>query len=415
MLVVFAWLAGCAAHGTFTCAQDSQCGAGGRCEPAGYCSFPDSTCGSGRRYDQYAGAGYESVCVGEEMCQWPYPASNIDVCNAGAVQPTFHPAQGNTYTIDTTDGSWTIGEETHYDGPPTTVVTQAGGGMVRVLNVRGFEIDSSTRLQTTGPLPLVIVVHGMATVAGSIVAQGTMSAGDCIAANTGGDATGGKGGGGGGGGGYGGNGARGGMGSSVIAGGVGGMTSGDPMLTPLGAGCAGVAGGDPIGGTTGGDGGRPGGGVQLTVENELTVSGNVDAHGNGGRGGQPNSSGAGGGGGGGAGGSILLEANVLQIDSNGRICANGGAGGEGGGASAGGGDGNDGTCSATQGATGASTIAGAGGGGGGGFGTTPPDVGGSSTTAPNGAGGGGGSVGRIRLRGINTRAIEGTISPAASN
>jgi hypothetical protein len=51
--------------GAFQCTEDTACGASGRCEPNGLCSFPDSTCGSGRRYGDAAG-DLSGTCVGDE-------------------------------------------------------------------------------------------------------------------------------------------------------------------------------------------------------------------------------------------------------------------------------------------------------------------------------------------------------------
>lgn len=47
---------------SFLCSNDQQCGAGGACEPTGFCSFADPGCASGRRYDAHAGALSE-ICV----------------------------------------------------------------------------------------------------------------------------------------------------------------------------------------------------------------------------------------------------------------------------------------------------------------------------------------------------------------
>ena len=47
--------AGCLRKTEFQCADDGSCGASGRCESTGFCSFMDGDCSSGRRYDQSAG------------------------------------------------------------------------------------------------------------------------------------------------------------------------------------------------------------------------------------------------------------------------------------------------------------------------------------------------------------------------
>jgi hypothetical protein len=51
----------------FTCHGDQSCVDGatqGTCELTGFCSFPDGTCATGRRYGVYAGGGLGSTCVG---------------------------------------------------------------------------------------------------------------------------------------------------------------------------------------------------------------------------------------------------------------------------------------------------------------------------------------------------------------
>src|SRR5688572_17877409 len=55
----------CAPDDVFECASDQQCGGEGVCESTGFCSFPDATCASGRRYGALSGA-FAGKCVGEE-------------------------------------------------------------------------------------------------------------------------------------------------------------------------------------------------------------------------------------------------------------------------------------------------------------------------------------------------------------
>ena len=63
---VFALLGGGCQSGAFVCQTDHQCGAEGHCELAGYCSFPDGSCDSGRRFGQLAGGGFAGLCVDVE-------------------------------------------------------------------------------------------------------------------------------------------------------------------------------------------------------------------------------------------------------------------------------------------------------------------------------------------------------------
>lgn len=56
--------AGCLRSTAFRCATSSDCGAGGVCEPVGFCSIPNADCpGSGRSYGDSAGQGLSNTCV----------------------------------------------------------------------------------------------------------------------------------------------------------------------------------------------------------------------------------------------------------------------------------------------------------------------------------------------------------------
>ncbi|MEM9456297.1 MAG: hypothetical protein AAGF11_19095 [Myxococcota bacterium] len=51
---------------SFQCSQHANCeadGVGGSCEASGYCSFPDPSCSSGRRYGEHAGDMLGHMCV----------------------------------------------------------------------------------------------------------------------------------------------------------------------------------------------------------------------------------------------------------------------------------------------------------------------------------------------------------------
>lgn len=57
---------GCGSSNVFECKIDGDCDgeeALGRCEPNGFCSFPDDTCPSTRRYGTHAGDGLAGTCV----------------------------------------------------------------------------------------------------------------------------------------------------------------------------------------------------------------------------------------------------------------------------------------------------------------------------------------------------------------
>ncbi len=59
-------LASCSSPSNFACSEDTQCvsgGVSGFCEDAGYCSFPDPSCPSGRRYGNAAPDLLAQTCV----------------------------------------------------------------------------------------------------------------------------------------------------------------------------------------------------------------------------------------------------------------------------------------------------------------------------------------------------------------
>jgi hypothetical protein len=69
-LALLAISSACRVVEVFPCERDDQCAAEGdpgRCEAEGFCSFADSGCPSGRRYDELAGSGLASTCVDDDV------------------------------------------------------------------------------------------------------------------------------------------------------------------------------------------------------------------------------------------------------------------------------------------------------------------------------------------------------------
>ena len=61
--------AGCYEERSFLCEADRQCnldGVRGKCQPTGYCSYPDLECGSKYRYEEHADDDLAGQCVEEE-------------------------------------------------------------------------------------------------------------------------------------------------------------------------------------------------------------------------------------------------------------------------------------------------------------------------------------------------------------
>jgi len=147
-------------NGTFSCDSDEQC-QGGTCETTRFCSFPDTTCPSGSRYDQYAGGGLSSQCVND----------TVDAGVDGATSTVLHLASGDsvagsaalalsgTIAIDT--GTLMITGATLPAGDTLDARPQLGGGPeLAVLHVGSLMIASGAQVRIIGTRPLVIVADG---------------------------------------------------------------------------------------------------------------------------------------------------------------------------------------------------------------------------------------------------------------
>jgi len=83
LVVTAAMTAGCLRATAFKCASDGDCGAGGVCEPIGYCSVANASCqGTGRSYGESAGQNLSNTCVpGSE----PGPDAGVDAPTDGTM------------------------------------------------------------------------------------------------------------------------------------------------------------------------------------------------------------------------------------------------------------------------------------------------------------------------------------------
>ncbi len=394
---------------TYTCTSDESCQSSdlsGRCETSQYCSFSDSLCPSGQRYDEFAGA-QSNVCVenapvpdagtfdaGE--CDW---GVGFDILNIGPCLPTgvtdpgiYLVAGGDPgYVLDTTTGELSL--DGAVEATIGTVVVQSDGSELFVVATEEFYISVDTTLVVTGSRPLAIVATGLVQIEGWLSVSGQGAISGPSASCDGGDgqefqASGG----GGGGGGFatpGGNCGIPDLGVEVQA--LGGVIAEDDDLVPLRGGCRGGNGHGSLG-----DSGGAGGAIELVSGTIIKLPGVIRADGGGGGGG----AGAGengGGGGGGSGGAILLQAPTIQYDQGGFSVVGGGGGG-GGGFTHG-----EGGTTIRGGIGGTALDPGIGAGGGGGDGAEYDDAGnpGSNTITAElpagGAGGGGGGTGHIRV------------------
>jgi hypothetical protein len=362
-----------------------------------------------------------------------WPALNVDPCDPLLPEPdTLNLASGQfTYNTDTgvlTEG----GVDTT---PASAVLSQTDGPDVRVLNTVSFNIDSVGTLAVSGSRPLIIVVHGNASIAGTIDVSARVrgldnsstpgpGGNDPTECADGTKAPGGPstnvsaGGGGGGGGGYGADGGDGTDGNGGGHGGKGpkGSSNGVPEIEPLRGGCAGSAGGDDADGIvdTSGRAGDGGGALEITARATVSISGVIRAGGRGGAAALPSIAG---GGGGGSGGAILVDGETASVEVTAMLCANGGGGGEGGQLAQASDDGENATCSETVEAQGGESSLDGGDGGDGGAASDLTGDNASGAGNGGGGGGGGGGVGRIRIRGRTTRDVDpgAVVSPNSTS
>jgi len=449
----------CKATGTFTCERDDQCvgNVGGRCEGTHYCSFTDSSCPSGQRYDDYAGEGHAGQCVGPQMeidahvddapavCMTWHP-HNFEPCNLGSPQMAVHLTMANSpYVYDTTMMGGDLKDKTGtvlIHSPLT--ITQSDSTILAVLSVARFEVDANVKIQVIGPKPLLVASWDDIVVAGDIdvgshttetdatahiqssttVGAGANSGCTGLVGMAGLEAVQSGGSGGGGGGalrGAGGAGAVGDMSCTTAPcprpGGPGG-TALTSIPATIRGGCAGGIGGAagpganaPANATTIANGGAGGGAIELAARQSINVSGIIRAGGAAGAGAPTGA--ATGGGGGGSGGMIAFDAPTVTLA--GTIAANGGGGGGSAPFAAAPNFGNvgmDGQPSSNPAAGGAMNTSGTCGLGGA-AGSSSVSLGGVTATGndPCGGGGGGGGAGFI-LYWSPTFTMTGTLSPA---
>jgi hypothetical protein len=408
--LLVAALSSCSPYGggAFTCAMDTQCGAGGRCM-AGLCAFADEHCASGFRYGELAGGQSNQCTAGATPDGGIDDAPPLDdgpaidappghVCyGTGPGMVCFAQPPTGTQTIATaidTDGAMC---STAVDGTPPGCVIAADS------------IQITGTVAVTGSKPLVLVAVTTLDVQGALDASShrtpaaQVGAAADFAGCDAGTAPGTHGGGAGGS--FGGAGGNGGNDNNGMHAGTAGAAM--TTLTALRGGCPGQPGN--AGNGTGGTAGHGGGALYLIAGTAITIEGSVNASGQTGTGG---ATGGAGGGGGGAGGLVALDAPV--VTNTGEIFANGGGGAEGAGQNSTGNTATDPTAATAPGGAGATNAGGNGGAGAAGAtAAAPGDQAGTSAGAVSGGGGGGGGgAGLIEL--YQATSLGGTVSPPSS-
>ncbi len=113
----------------FVCDSDVQCGAEGRCEANGNCSFLDPECESGRRFGALGTAG--AVCV---------PPSGGASSSGGTDDTTTDTQTPDPPSTQSTDASTSTGEP----GTTIAVVTESASGTSTGSDTANSSSDSST-------------------------------------------------------------------------------------------------------------------------------------------------------------------------------------------------------------------------------------------------------------------------------
>ena len=392
--------------GEFSCTTDEQCGATGRCTSS-YCSFPSSSCTSGYQYGDLSGS-LAGTCVGDEQpldagldakVFLDAPLPNVKCYGTGlaiACFTDFIPSGQVTLPAGTLDTGTSPLCATNVDmNPPWCVIAAASvtvaAGNVVVVGTKPLVLIATDTIDVTGTLD-ASSRRTPTEVIGAAADFGGCLAGTLPNATHAGGGAGGS---------FGGTGGNGGDGNQANSKGLAGAAQ---AATALRGGCPGQN-GDGNGGAPG----HGGGVVYLIADTSITVTGSINASGEGGQGGIHPS--PGGGGGGGAGGLIGLDSPMVTVIGN--VYSNGGGGGEGcGNTSNDGSTGNDPTVTGAP-ASGNTASGGAGAAGGvgamanGGAGSNP-DAGGST------GGGGGGAVGVIELDRATAIGGVGAVSPPHS-
>lgn len=119
---------GCARASTSSCESRDDCDPAGWCESTGYCSVPDSSCSSGRRYDDHASVELAGTCVAGSInssgvFSEPTTSTSSSTLDGGSSTGTGSTAGS---TADTGSTSLSVAETS------TGVVESTGAGVPRV-------------------------------------------------------------------------------------------------------------------------------------------------------------------------------------------------------------------------------------------------------------------------------------------
>lgn len=105
VLLVMASITACSSSSSFRCRDAAQCGEDAFCEANGYCSFPDESCDSGRRYGEFTESGLAFVCVEESTVGGSTEGTGSETYQGDVGLGSSGPPQDATTGIDATSGN----------------------------------------------------------------------------------------------------------------------------------------------------------------------------------------------------------------------------------------------------------------------------------------------------------------------
>lgn len=141
---------------TFACQSDGAC-PDGRCEPQGWCSFPDESCPSGYRFGDHAAEGLASVCVDSASDETESTSTTTTTTSSSSTAPTSEPTS-TTSASETTSG--TAGNETTTTTSTTLPIDETSSSTtwdITFTSGSSGTTTSDTTTESTGPVSPVTV------------------------------------------------------------------------------------------------------------------------------------------------------------------------------------------------------------------------------------------------------------------
>ncbi len=159
-------VSGCSSPSVFACGDDADCSRGGQpgvCEDAGYCSFDDEACPSGRRFGTFAGMGLAGACVAEDEQASTGDAGTGSTTGVTTLEPssgtTTEMSAGPMTTSETADDTSTSGPDDPTDPTDDSTPTTA--------SCETYDFEEFPDFEDLGVFTDVILDAGLLTISWS--------------------------------------------------------------------------------------------------------------------------------------------------------------------------------------------------------------------------------------------------------